>query len=106
MTSGGYAVVTTAYFPPVEYFMAAAATEHLLIEDSESYVKQSYRNRCRIYACDGILSLTVPVSAPDGDRRRFLNIIRTMYSPFWILVRRLFLNSIRLLQSGCWNCWG
>ena len=92
MTSGGYAVVTTAYFPPVEYFMAAAATGHLLIEDSESYVKQSYRNRCRIYACDGILSLTVPVSA--------------MYSPFWILVRRLFLNSIRLLQSGCWNCWG
>ena len=59
MTSGGYAVVTTAYFPPVEYFMAAAATGHLLIEDSESYVKQSYRNRCRIYACDGILSLTV-----------------------------------------------
>ena len=61
MTSGGYAVVTTAYFPPVEYFMAAAATGELKVEDSESYVKQSYRNRCRIYACDGVLSLTVPV---------------------------------------------
>ena len=69
MTSGGYAVVTTAYFPPVEYFMAAAATGHLLIEDSESYVKQSYRNRCRIYACDGILSLTVPVSAFGRGQR-------------------------------------
>ena len=82
MTSGGYAVVTTAYFPPVEYFMAAAATEHLLIEDSESYVKQSYRNRCRIYACDGILSLTVPVSAPDGDRG--IRSVRIDYSKPWL----------------------
>ena len=37
--------------------------------------------------------------------RRFSSIIRTIYSLFWILVRGLFLNSIRLLQSGCWNCW-
>lgn len=82
MTSGGYAVVTTAYFPPVEYFMAAAATGHLLIEDSESYVKQSYRNRCRIYACDGILSLTVPVSAQDGDRG--IKSVRIDYSKPWL----------------------
>ena len=82
MTSGGYAVVTTAYFPPVEYFMAAAATGHLLIEDSESYVKQSYRNRCRIYACDGILSMTVPVSAPDGDRG--IKSVRIDYSKPWL----------------------
>ena len=82
MTSGGYAVVTTAYFPPVEYFMAAAATGHLLIEDSESYVKQSYRNRCRIYACDGILSLTVPVSASDGDRG--IRSVMMDYSKPWL----------------------
>lgn len=82
MTSGGYAVVTTAYFPPVEYFMAAAATGHLLIEDSESYVKQSYRNRCRIYACDGILSLTVPVSAQDGNRG--IRSVMMDYSKPWL----------------------
>ena len=68
MISSGCAVVTTAYFPPVEYFMAAAAAGELKVEDSESYVKQSYRNRCRIYACDGVLSLTVPVSAADGGK--------------------------------------
>lgn len=82
MTSGGYAVVTTAYFPPVEYFMAAAATGHLLIEDSESYVKQSYRNRCRIYACDGVLSLTVPVSAADGGKG--IRDMRIDYSKPWL----------------------
>ena len=62
------AVVSTAYFPPVEYFMAAAAAGRLLIEAHDSYVKQTYRNRCRIYACDGVLSLTVPVSLPSGSR--------------------------------------
>lgn len=62
------AVVSTAYCPPVEYFMAASLTGRLLIESRESYIKQTYRNRCRIYACDGILSLTVPVSLPHENR--------------------------------------
>lgn len=62
------AVVSTAYCPPVEYFMAASDAGRLLVESRESYVKQTYRNRCRIYACDGILSLTVPVSLPHDDR--------------------------------------
>ena len=76
------AAVTTAYFPPVEYFMAAAATGSLLIEDSESYIKQSYRNRCRIYACDGILSLTVPVSVPDDDR--CIRSVKIDYTKPWL----------------------
>lgn len=62
------AVVSTAYFPPVEYFMAAASAGRLLIEAHDSYIKQTYRNRCRIYACDGVLSLTVPVSLPFGSK--------------------------------------
>lgn len=62
------AVLSAAYCPPVEYFMAAAMTGKVLVETRESYMKQSYRNRCRIYACDGILSLTVPVSQPAGCR--------------------------------------
>lgn len=62
------AVLSAAYFPPVEYFMAAAMTGDILIETCDSYQKQTYRNRCRIYACDGVLSLTVPVSLPSGSR--------------------------------------
>ena len=80
MISSGCAVVTTAYFPPVEYFMAEAG--ELKVEDSESYVKQSYRNRCRIYACDGVLSLTVPVSAADGGKG--IRDMRIDYSKPWL----------------------
>ena len=39
MISSGCAVVTTAYFPPVEYFMAAAAAgENSLIETVAGYM--------------------------------------------------------------------
>lgn len=48
--------------------MAAASAGRLLIEAHDSYIKQTYRNRCRIYACDGVLSLTVPVSLPFGSK--------------------------------------
>lgn len=75
------AVVSTAYFPPVEYFMAAAMTGRIMIEACESYVKQSYRNRCRICACDGILSLTVPVSISGS---RDISCAEVDYSKSWL----------------------
>lgn len=76
------AVLSTAYCPPVEYFMAAAMTERILVETQESYIKQTYRNRCRIYACDGILSLTVPVSVRDGGRD--IRSVRIDYTKPWL----------------------
>ena len=76
------AVLSTAYFPPVEYFMAAAMTGSILIDAQESYVKQSYRNRCRIYACDGVLSLTVPVSMPENSRGISMAVVD--YSKPWL----------------------
>lgn len=76
------AVLSTAYFPPVEYFMAAAMTGSILIEAQESYVKQSYRNRCRIYACGGVLSLTVPVSMPENSRGISMAVVD--YSKPWL----------------------
>ncbi|HIZ85077.1 MAG TPA: WbqC family protein [Candidatus Coprenecus stercoravium] len=81
MINSACALVSTAYFPPVEYFMAAAGTGKLLIEDGESYVKQSYRNRCRIYACDGSMSLTVPVSLSGG---RSIRSAKIDYSKPWL----------------------
>ena len=62
--------------------MAAAMTGSILIEAQESYVKQSYRNRCRIYACDGVLSLTVPVSMPENSRGISMAVVD--YSKPWL----------------------
>ena len=70
-------LLTTAYFPPIEY-VAAIANECrfnpgmtevepavVYIEACEHYAKQSWRNRCRFYAADGAQTLNFPVRHED-----------------------------------------
>ncbi|NSW93177.1 MAG: WbqC family protein [Bacteroidales bacterium] len=54
-------LLSTAYFPPVEYFSLILRHEFLIIEQEENYHKQTYRNRCRILTSLGTLDLSVPV---------------------------------------------
>lgn len=61
-------MLTTAYFPPVEYFILAAGTGKVLIEKHENYSKQSYRNRCNILSANGVLSLVIPVKRFRGRK--------------------------------------
>ncbi len=70
-------LLSTAYFPPIEY-VAAIANECrfdpgmtgvepavVYIEACEHYAKQSWRNRCRFYAADGAQTLNYPVCHED-----------------------------------------
>ncbi len=59
-------LLSTAYFPPVEYF-ALLAQFPVIIEQHETYRKQSYRNRCEIYSEKGRMPLSVPVTKPLGN---------------------------------------
>lgn len=54
-------LLSSAYFPPAEYFFLIAHSKKVLIEKWENYHKQTYRNRCRIMGANGPLILTVPV---------------------------------------------
>jgi hypothetical protein len=54
-------LLSTAYFPPAEYFAKIAGADEVLIEKKENYVKQSYRNRCYIISANSIQILSVPV---------------------------------------------
>jgi len=54
-------VLATAFFPPISYLKSIIASENVLIELYENYQKQSYRNRCKIYAANGQLSIVIPV---------------------------------------------
>ena len=54
-------LLSSAYFPPAEYFFLIAHSRKVLIEKWENYHKQTYRNRCRIMGANGPLLLTVPV---------------------------------------------
>jgi hypothetical protein len=57
----GAVLLSTAYFPPAEYFFLIAHSSKVLIEKWENYHKQTYRNRCRVLGANGSLMLTVPV---------------------------------------------
>ena len=54
-------ILSTAYFPPVEYFSFLAERPRVLLEACESYRKQTWRNRCRILTANGPMDLRVPV---------------------------------------------
>ena len=93
---------STAYIPPVSYFAAMAqemgglirkrggdstvglSPSVVYIEACENYQKQSYRNRCRFYAADGVQSLSFPVVHEEGTYKHPVSRIKIDYSTPWV----------------------
>ena len=94
---------TTAYLPPVSYLAAIAeemeglsnrtdggsslelSPSVIYIEACENYQKQSYRNRCRFYAADGVQDLNIPVIHKGGTHKLPISEIRIDWSKPWLL---------------------
>ena len=55
------ALLQTTYFGPVQWYQKLYRYEHTLIEQYDSYQKQTFRNRCIIATANGLQALTVPV---------------------------------------------
>ncbi len=64
----GKILLSTAYFPPVEYFSFITSASEIYIEQEENYIKQTYRNRCRILTDKGIMTLSVPALKGSGPK--------------------------------------
>ena len=78
-------LLTTAYFPPVEYFAVLAEYSSVFIEACENYQKQSYRNRCRILTATGPEDLRVPVVHEGGTFSLPITRIKVDYSTPWVV---------------------
>ncbi len=96
-------LLSTAYFPPVSYFAAMAeemeglsdrrdgdssfelSPSVVYIEACENYQKQSYRNRCRFYAADGVQALSFPIVHEGGTHKLPISEIKVDYSTPWLL---------------------
>lgn len=92
-------VLSSAYLAPVAWYAALARHERCFLDAGEHYVKQTWRNRCRIAMPDGPADLVIPVEsasshAPMRDlrisdhgqwRHHHWNALRTAYgkSPFF-----------------------
>ncbi len=49
------------YFGPVQWYQKLNRYGHVMIERYDSFIKQTYRNRCVIATANGLQALTVPV---------------------------------------------
>ena len=54
------------------------------IEACENYQKQSYRNRCRFYAADGVQALSYPIIHEGGTHKLPISEIRIDWSTPWL----------------------
>ena len=54
------------------------------IEACENYQKQSYRNRCRFYAADGVQTLSFPIVHEGGTHRISISEIKIDYKKPWV----------------------
>ena len=74
-------ILSTAWFPPVDWFALLAANETVYLEACESYRKQTWRNRCRIHTANGPMDRRVPV-LHDGER--LISKVRVDWSTDWL----------------------
>lgn len=59
-------LLSTSYFPPISYIRSIVESNEVLIEQYESFQKKTYRNRCSIYAANGVINLSVPIEKSNG----------------------------------------
>ena len=106
-------LLSTTYFGPVQWYQKLHRAEHVIIEQWESFQKQTYRNRCLIATTNGVQALTVPVEKPavcikdirisDHGNWRHLhwNALQSAYgeSPFF----EYYQDDIRPFFEGRWT---
>lgn len=59
------ALLSSTYFGPVQWYQKLNRYGRVRIEAFDSFVKQTYRNRCVIATANGMQALTVPVERGD-----------------------------------------
>jgi hypothetical protein len=69
------------YLPSLEYFAAILGHEEIQLDDSESYQKQTYRNRTKILLANKIETLSIPVKG--GNKKVAYREIKIDNSQKW-----------------------
>ncbi len=97
------ALLQTTYFGPVQWYQKLHRYEHTLIEQYDSYQKQTLRNRCIIATANGLQALTVPVdthpvlgSSADESTKCLLKDVRISDHNQW---RRIHWNALQSAYS-------
>ena len=65
----------------------------IYLEACENFQKQSYRNRCRFYAADGVQTLSFPIVHEGGTHKQPISEAKVDYSKPWILQHKRAITS-------------
>lgn len=60
-------LLSTTYFGPIQWYQKLCRYDCILVEQHESFQKQTYRNRCLIATTQGVQALTVPISKMEHE---------------------------------------
>ena len=75
-------VIEAHYFPCIEYFSFIKSQKEVWIETKEHFIKQTYRNRCRILGANKVLNLSIPIS--DGNKNVPIDQVKLDYTHRWL----------------------
>jgi hypothetical protein len=62
------------YNGPIHYYARLVREEKIVLEQFDSYVKQTFRNRCTILGPNGVQTLSIPVKRKRGVKNLFRDI--------------------------------
>ncbi|WP_420460498.1 WbqC family protein [Neolewinella sp.] len=113
-------LTTTAYFPPLTWFVHALTAGSWQWEAQETYQKGGWRNRCRILTANGPLLLSVPlrggkhqqmpirevlIDARPDWRRQHAQAIRSAYgrSPYFEHYVEVVLQLLQQQHDTLWD---
>ena len=117
-------LLSTTYFGPVQWYQKLHRADVVHIEKWESFIKQTYRNRCQIATTNGVQALTVPVERGTSPLIKDIRIsdhgnwrhlhwmaLQSAYgeSPFFeyclslSIIRMTYVLSSRSVGTSCWT---
>jgi hypothetical protein len=75
-------VFPALYNGPLNYYARLVNQQEILLEQHDSYIKQTYRNRCLVMGPNGLITLSIPVKRAKGTKTRMRD-IRIDYDSNW-----------------------
>ena len=76
-------VFPIAYFGSIAYYRQLVSSKQFFIEQHETYLKQTIRNRSTIYSSNGPLDLSIPVKKVFGNKT-ITKDIQISYDEDWV----------------------
>ncbi|MFO7864157.1 MAG: WbqC family protein [Salinivirgaceae bacterium] len=77
-----YIIIQSTFFPPIQQLGWMMQHPHIVIEQHDTYAKQTFRNRMQIAGPNGIQNLSVPIEKPFGSQSKMKD-IRVKYNDDW-----------------------